>query len=301
MSLLTNAQEQRQQDQEKQDNKKQKDKKQNQQQDTKEQKEEKQSQQQGIKEHKDNRQSQPQQVDRQQQEQNRLQQTKDEPAGWDQGKKVGWGNGSVPPGQQGRLSQQRQQQLVVQQQQRLVQYRQYLDRQQHLAEQRAVQLQQQRRMAQYRYQQQYLERMRQQQTRLQGEQLDYSNDPYYYTAPSYRYNRGGSYYETNQYGADQLRQSVNNGYEQGFRAGQADRQDRWNANYKGSYAYQDANYGYNGYYLSQVDYNYYFREGFRRGYEDGYNSRTQYGSQSDGSYSMLGNILSQILNLQSLR
>jgi len=302
MSILTNAQEQQQQKQEKQDNKKQKDKKQNQQQDTKEQKEEKQSQQQDIKEHKDNRQSQPQQIDRQQQqEQNKLQQTKDEPAGWDQGKKVGWGNSSVPPGQQGRLSQQRQQQLVVQQQQRLVQYRQYLDQQQHLAEQRAVQLQQQRRMAQYRYQQQYLERMRQQQIRLQGEQLDYSNDPYYYTAPSYRYNRGGSYYETNQYGADQLRQSVNNGYEQGFRAGQADRQDRWNANYKGSYAYQDANYGYNGYYVSQVDYNYYFREGFRRGYEDGYNSRTQYGSQSDGSYSMLGNILSQILSLQSLR
>jgi flagellar biosynthesis/type III secretory pathway protein FliH len=156
-------------------------------------------------------------------------------------------------------------------------------------------------MAQYRYQQQYLEGMRQQQKRLQSEQLDYSNDPYYYTAPSFRYNRGGSYYETNQYGADQLRQSVNNGYDQGFRAGQADRQDRWNANYKGSYAYQDANYGYNGYYVSQVDYNYYFRQGFRRGYEDGYNSRTQYGSQSDGAYSMLGGILSQILNLQSLR
>ena len=274
MSILTNAQEQRQQNQEKQDNKKQKDKKQSQQQDKNKQ---------------------------QHQDQNKLQQKQDQPQGWDQGKKVGWSNSNVPPGQQNRLPQQRQQQLIVQQQQRLAQYRQYLDQQQHLAEQRTVQLQQQKRMAQYRYQQQYLEGMRRQQMRLQSEQLDYSNDPYYYTAPSFRYNRGGSYYETNQYGADQLRQSVNNGYEQGFRAGQADRQDRWNANYKGSYAYQDANYGYNGYYVSQVDYNYYFREGFRRGYEDGYNSRTQYGSQSDGSYSMLGSILSQILNLQSLR
>jgi len=242
-----------------------------------------------------------QQQQKVQQEKQALQQKQDRPPGWDKGKKVGWGNSNVPPGQQGRLPKQRQQQLIVQQQQRLAQYRQYLDQQQRLAEQRTVQLQQQKRMAQYRYQQQYFERMRQQQMRLQSEQHDYSNDPYYYTAPSYRYNRGGSSYETNQYGADQLRQAVNNGYEQGFRAGQADQQDRWKANYQNSYAYQDANYGYSGYYVNQADYNYYFREGFRRGYEDGYNSRSQYGSQSSGSYSILGTILSQILNLQSLR
>jgi len=235
------------------------------------------------------------------QEQKAPQQKQDQPPGWDKGNKTGWGNSSVPPGQQGRLPQQRQQQLIVQQQQRLAQYRQYLDQQQHLAEQRTAQLQQERRMAQYRYQQQYFERLRLQQMRLQSEKHDYSNDPYYYTAPSYRYQRGDSFYETNQYGADQLRLAANNGYEQGFRAGQADRQDRWRANYKDSYAYQDANYGYGGYYVSQDDYNYYFREGFRRGYEDGYNSRTQYGSQSNGSYSILSSILSQILNLQSLR
>ena len=280
MSILTNAQEQQQQDQKQQDKNKQKDQKQGQQQDK-------------------NKQKQQDQIKLQQQQ--ALQQKQDQPPGWDQGKKVGWGSGNMPPGQQGRLPQQRQQQLIVQQQQQLAQYRQYLDQQQHLAEQRAVQLQQQKRMAQYRYQQQYFERMRQQQTRLQIAQHDYSNDPYYYTAPIYRYNRSGSYYETNQYGADQLRQAVNNGYEQGFRSGQADRQDRWNANYQGSYAYQDANYGYGGYYVSQADYNYYFREGFRRGYEDGYNSRTQYGSQSNGSYSILAAILSQIVNLQSLR
>ena len=44
------------------------------------------------------------------------------------------------------------------------------------------------------------------------ERHDYDNDPYFYTAPIYRYNRGGAYYETNQYGADLLRQAVNNGY-----------------------------------------------------------------------------------------
>jgi hypothetical protein len=155
-------------------------------------------------------------------------------------------------------------------------------------------------MAEYRFQQQYLARLRQQQAALRRAR-DYHNDPYYYTAPIYRYNRGGSYYETNEYGAKLLRQAVNNGYAQGFRAGQAAQQDRWTSGYQNSYAYQDANYGYDGYYLDQADYNYYFREGFSRGYEDGYNSRYQYGQYSGGSYSILGGILSQILNLQSLR
>jgi hypothetical protein len=74
------------------------------------------------------------------------------------------------------------------------------------------------------------------------------------------------------------------GYEQGFRSGQADRQDRWQSGYQDSYAYQDANYGYGRYYVDQSDYNYYFREGFRRGYEDGYDSRHQYGRYSNGKY-----------------
>jgi len=94
---------------------------------------------------------------------------------------------------------------------------------------------------------------------------------------------------------------VNYGYAQGFRAGRAAQQDRWTSGYQDSYAYQDANYGYDGYYVGQDDYNYYFREGFSRGYEDGYNTRYQYGRYSGGSYSILGTILSQILNLQSLR
>ena len=71
--------------------------------------------------------------------------------------------------------------------------------------------------------------------------------------------------------------------------------------YQSSYAYQDANYGYGGYYVDQDDYNYYFREGFRRGYEDGYNMRYQYGHNSNGAYIILGVVLSHILALQSLR
>ncbi len=162
-------------------------------------------------------------------------------------------------------------------------------------------LQRQKRMAQYRFQEQYLERVRQQRNYLRDDRFDYDRDPYFYTAPSYRYNRGGTYYETNEYGAKTLRQAVNYGYEEGFRAGKADRDDRWGSNYKDSYAYRDANYGYSGYYVNRTDYNHYFREGFRRGYEDGYNSRYRYGREADGNDSILETILSQILNFQNLR
>ncbi|HEX3351291.1 MAG TPA: hypothetical protein VHS34_00600 [Terriglobales bacterium] len=190
--------------------------------------------------------------------------------------------------------------MIQQQQQRVAQYQQRLDQQQRFAQQRTAALQQQRRMAQYRFQQQYYERERDQEMRLRREHHDYNHDPYFYTAPIYRYNRGGAYYETNQYGADLLRQAVNYGYQEGFRAGAADREDHWRPDYQDSFAYQDANYGYTGYYVDQADYNYYFREGFQRGYEDGYYDRYQYGTYSNGSYSVLGNVLSLILNLQSL-
>jgi hypothetical protein len=184
----------------------------------------------------------------------------------------------------------------------VTQYRQQLDQEQGRAQQQTAELQQQNRMSQYRFQEQYFEHERQQQMGFRNErEHDYERDPYYYTAPSYRYHRGGSYYETNEYGAELLRQSLNNGYEEGFRSGEADRQDHWRSDYQDSIAYRDANFGYSGYYLSQDDYNYYFREGFRRGYQDGYNSRYEYGRFSNGSYSMLDAIVSQVLSFQSLR
>ncbi|CAN0481056.1 unnamed protein product, partial [Phaeothamnion confervicola] len=160
-------------------------------------------------------------------------------------------------------------------------------------------LQQQHREAQYRYHQQYLERRRQQMENWYARSNDYNNDRHYYSAPTYRYTRAGKSYQTNYYGADLLRQSVDYGYEQGFAAGQADREDGWRSNYKSSYAYQDGDYGYNGYYVSADDYRYYFRQGFRRGYADGYNSRSQYGIENDGSMSILTAVMSQILKLVS--
>ena len=193
-----------------------------------------------------------------------------------------------------------QRQRTQMEQQRATQYRQRLDQQVRFSQQQAAQMQQQKRINEYRAQQQYLAQLRQQQLRLRTTR-NYSNDPYIRTAPSYRYAYSGTTRETNQYGADVLRQAVNYGYQQGVRFGQADRQDGLPANYRNSFAYQDANYGYSGYYVDQADYNYYFRQGFQRGYADGYNSQSQYGTSLNGTPSILATLLSSILGLTSLR
>jgi len=198
------------------------------------------------------------------------------------------------------VSPQEQQQRAQQEQRRAEAYGQRLDEQVRVAQQQAAQLQEQKRIAQARAQEQYAAELRQQQQRLQTRR-DYSRDPYVSTPQTYRYVVGGTTRQTNQYGADVLRQAVNNGYEQGFRAGQADRADRRRASYRTSFGYQDANFGYGGSYVDQSDYNYYFRAGFRRGYDDGYNSRSQYGTSSNGAPSILGSLLTSILGLQPIQ
>jgi len=121
---------------------------------------------------------------------------------------------------------------------------------------------------------------------------------YDYSPFSYRYYRGGRYYNTNQYGADMLRRALNQGYQEGFRAGQSDREDRWGFNYRDSFGYQDASFGYDSYYVDLPEYQYYFRQGFQRGYDDGYYGRYRYGTYSNGVASLIGSILNGILNLQ---
>lgn len=179
------------------------------------------------------------------------------------------------------------------QQQRAAQYRERWQQQQRSFQQRERQLQAERRLQRWRFEQRYWEQRRQDQLRLQNFRY---ND---YGTPNYRYYRQGSYYQTNQYGADLLRRAVNYGYEEGFRAGQADREDGWRYDYQSSGAFQDASYGYDGYYVDLNEYQYYFQQGFQRGYEDGYYSRNQYGSYSGGRYNILTQILSAILNLES--
>jgi hypothetical protein len=210
-----------------------------------------------------------------------------------QAKKEEQGRGAKP------VSPQEQQQRAKTEQTRTTQYKQKLDNQVRVAQQRATDLQKQKRTAQAQAQTQYVAQLRQQQQQLQTNR-DYSHDPYVQTPHSYRYVVSGKSRQTNQYGADVLRQAVNNGYTQGFRAGAADRQDHRRSSYQTTFGYTDANFGYAGNYVDQSDYNYYFRQGFRRGYDDGYNSRTQYGNVSNGTPTILGALLTTILGLKSM-
>jgi hypothetical protein len=204
----------------------------------------------------------------------------------------------------------------IQDQQRAQQQRadeQRQSREQEARRQQAVQRQAQQEQAQRKQQSREQEARRQQQAaqrHAQQEQAErkqaqwaarnynYYSDPFYYTPASYRYQRDGRSYQVNRYAADLLQQAIRYGYQEGVRAGRADRLDNWRGDYRGNYAYQDANYGYNGYYVSRDDYNYYFRQGFRRGYEDGFGRDYRYGSYNDGNYSILASVLSMILNLQ---
>ena len=198
------------------------------------------------------------------------------------------------------VSEQRRRQLDIEQNQRLASFRQREIAQDRLWIQREAMLQQQNRAAQVRFQQQYQERRREQMQNWNARSYEYDNDWFFYSAPSYRYVRDNRSYQTNQYGADLLRQAVNYGYEQGFPAGQADREDGWRASHTSSPAYQDGDYGYNGYYVSADEYRYYFRQGFSRGYDDGYNRRAQFGiADSSGNLFMLSAVLTSILNLLS--
>ena len=208
---------------------------------------------------------------------------------------------NAPTARRVRLAPQQQQVLISQQQRRITQYRADLDQSRRGAEEQSVELQRQHRTAQYRFTQGYLSRLRQQEVALADYRYhDYDSDPYFYTPADYRYYREDRYYETNEYGIALLRDALNNGYREGWLAGTADREDGWRPSYDSCYAYHDANYGYNGYYLDRATYNYYFREGFRRGYADGYDRSYRYGRYSNGTRSLLGSVLSVVLRIERL-
>lgn len=122
----------------------------------------------------------------------------------------------------------------------------------------------------------------------------------------YRVLRNGAYYNTDQRGADLLRQAVNAGYQQGFQAARNDRRSNRRGSYSTSSGYRSGTYGYQSH-VTQSQYQYYFRQGFQRGYQDGantqyqdgYNGSYQYGTSNNGVVSILGSILGSILNIQS--
>lgn len=178
-------------------------------------------------------------------------------------------------------------------------YRKHLDGQVRQVQQQSAQLEQARRPAQSRVQQEYAAQLARQQEQMRAERR-YDNDSYVVAAPTFRYRYGSVSRETNQDGVDLLRQAVNDGYRRGYQAGVADREDHWRSDYADSPAYREGTFGYTGSYVDLDDYQYYFRQGFQRGYEDGYNSRFRYGSSSNGAVSILASVLSGILHLSSL-
>lgn len=113
----------------------------------------------------------------------------------------------------------------------------------------------------------------------------------------YRVNRNGSYYQTDARGVELLKQAVNTGYQEGYRAGRNDRNSRRSSNYNNSAAYRRGNYGYQSY-VDSGQYQYYFQQGFERGYGDGFNSRYENGRNDNGSINILGNILENILTFE---
>lgn len=218
----------------------------------------------------------------------------------DQGR--GRGRQDQPPAQApAKVSPAEQKQRVQAEQQRSAQYKQHLDQQVKVVQQQNAQLQAQQRTAQLRTQQEYAAQLQRQQAAQRAQPArNYAQDPYIATPHTYRYDVNGNFHQTNEYGATVLRQSVNNGYQQGYRSGQSDRQDRWASNYQNSPAYRDASYGFSGNYVDLADYQYYFREGFARGYGDGYDAQLRYGSTSNGTTSILANVLTSILGLTSI-
>jgi hypothetical protein len=122
----------------------------------------------------------------------------------------------------------------------------------------------------------------------------------------YRIYRNNRYYNTDARGADLLRNAVNEGYRQGFEAGRRDRTSRRRGDWSNSNVYRTGTVGYQTY-VDRGQYQYYFREGFQRGYQDGSNRQYeidhdgdfQYGSRQGGSMNILNAILGSILNIQS--
>lgn len=136
--------------------------------------------------------------------------------------------------------------------------------------------------------------MRKQQQKIEKQQRKLDRQEQRYENMRYRVYRNGSYYNTDQRGAQLLQQAVNSGYQQGFRAGQYDASRRTRYGYNNQSVYRSGNYGYQSY-VDQSQYRYYFQQGFQKGYEDGYYRRNQYGSSGTN---ILGSILSTILNIQ---
>lgn len=120
-----------------------------------------------------------------------------------------------------------------------------------------------------------------------GDQYGYTNQ--------YQYRMGNSWRATNITGAQLLQRAVNMGYQQGFQSGQMAAQRGRGFSPQRERMWRDGTYGYENVLIGQDDYRNYFRQGFTRGYEDGFYNTNRYGSYVDGRTSVLGSVLGAIL------
>jgi len=113
---------------------------------------------------------------------------------------------------------------------------------------------------------------------------------------TFRIFRNGSYYSTDSRGSEMLKTAVRIGYSQVYNQGMMDRRRGRGYDLENASAYQNDTYGYQAY-VERDQYQYYFQQGFQRGYEDGYYGRNQYGTRSGNGFTILGNILNNLINI----
>jgi hypothetical protein len=112
----------------------------------------------------------------------------------------------------------------------------------------------------------------------------------------FRVYRGDRYYETDGRGADLLRQAISEGYRHGYAEGGLDRESSKKNGGTGSAVYKSGSSGYQSY-VDPGEYRYYFRQGFLRGYQDGYANRSDYGYQSNGRLEVMVSVVNKLLTV----
>lgn len=127
-----------------------------------------------------------------------------------------------------------------------------------------------------------------------GRTVIVNNNPYR-NSGMYRIYTNGEYYNVDNRGYNVLREAVNRGYQQGYNAGIRDRR-YGNYNYYGNSVYMSGTYGYSSA-VERNQYQYYFQQGFQRGYEDGFYSRNRYGVRTGNGFNILGSVLNTILSV----
>jgi hypothetical protein len=88
---------------------------------------------------------------------------------------------------------------------------------------------------------------------------------------------------------------VEGGYQEGYLAGRHDVAARQGFSPRSGSSYRSGLVGFSAGPVPSSDYQYYFREGYDRGYQDGFYQRNQYGTVRSGKAAILDAALGTIL------